>query len=96
MMFLYQSPPLPWCTQWPAVQTRLLFPGCAGSAITVAEHWPVPSPFAVLLKIFPEAGVSVYGRGTATAWTGAGSGSVPPLPELSGEGVGGALGGAGS
>lgn len=54
MMFLNQSPPLPSCTQCPAVQTRLLFPGCAGSATTVAEHWPVPPPGAVE-KTFPEA-----------------------------------------
>ncbi len=38
-MLLKYLPPLPWWMQWPAVQTRLLLPGCAGSATTVAEHW---------------------------------------------------------
>ncbi|MFD0530081.1 hypothetical protein ACFQ1I_30415 [Kitasatospora arboriphila] len=55
MMFLNQSPPLPWWTQCAAVQTRLDFPGCDGSATTVAEHWPMPPPGA-LLNTFPEAG----------------------------------------
>jgi hypothetical protein len=47
-MLRYQPPPLPACTQCPAVHTRLDLPGWAGSFTTAAEQ--TLDPWGVMKK----------------------------------------------
>ncbi|CAM5629218.1 hypothetical protein STENM223S_07396 [Streptomyces tendae] len=76
-MLRYQPPLPPACTQWPAVHTMLDLPGWFTSLITVPEQTIEPSGESK--KTLPTgAAFSWYGFFSATASTGAGSGSVAP------------------
>ncbi|MGX1303721.1 hypothetical protein RKD35_005209 [Streptomyces albogriseolus] len=76
-MLRYQPPSAPACTQCPAVHTRLDLPGWLTSLITVPEQTAGPSGESK--NTFPTgAAFSWYGVFSATAVTGAGSGSLSP------------------
>lgn len=76
-MLRYHPPCAPACTQWPAVHTRLLRPGFAGSLTTVAEQTAWPSGMSK--SSLPVAGEdSWYGVARRCARIAAGSGSVVP------------------